>query len=772
MATYYWVGGSGTWDDVTTTNWAASSGGSGDAGVPTLDDNVVFDANSNSGTDPFTVTLSTAAYCQDLTVGSLDGTMTLAGSGEFYVTGDLTLPATNFSFTSTSVFFMYPLTKNTTITTNGNSLASLSSFTLIDDGQGYTLTLGDDLNISGEPAVGQSASFIMTNSPNLNLNNKILTTYNVDLTQLATLNTYRLIFGSTGKIVVTGINVRVWWDASIYETSRSWALASGSCNLEFNGTGGGVSNRVININQLVANSLGITNAMFNVKVTAGTDGVQFATSIGAPFVKNLDFTGFSGTLVTSGVISIYGDLTFSSGMTIPLSASSLNFRGNGQITTNGKTIGRPVNLTGASIQLQDAFTMTNTLTFTFNSGTLDLNNFTFTTGLFTQANDTATRVITFGTTGKIVLSRASIGTATLWNCPTITNFSYTGTSRVETSGAGSGTRNYYHGTSAGGTESNAISLYIKTTQPTVVILGHFKNLDFTGSSSNLTQNSLTQLSIYGNLTLSATLTGTVGTSVGTAGGFHFKGGSGVTQYITTNGNNIGCGYYAFEGAATYVLSDNITATAASSEVVCGVYVFNGIFDSNDKTISVNALLFSPSFGPSQMYLKSSSVTTRDHYFYTPSLYSGTLYPGTSTITITGNSQNIYFGGYNFNNVTVTASGNTTYRYGGNITNFTRTVTSTQTMTFEAGKTFTFGTFNCTGTSSFRLTIQSLTPGSSYTISKSNSTVVNLSYCTISDFFAGTASVWKALKSNGNVNNGNNYGIQFTPPQGKGLQFFS
>jgi hypothetical protein len=94
------------------------------------------------------------------------------------------------------------------------------------------------------------------------------------------------------------------------------------------------------------------------------------------------------------------------------------------------------------------------------------------------------------------------------------------------------------------------------------------------------------------------------------------------------------------------------------------------------------------------------------------------------------------------------------------------------MSFEAGKTFTFGTFNCTGTSSFRLTIQSLTPGSAYIISKSNSTAVNLSYCTIKDFFAGTASVWKALKSNSNVNNGNNYGIQFTAPQGKGLEFFS
>ena len=31
MATYYWVGGSGTWDGSSTTHWATSSGGAGGA---------------------------------------------------------------------------------------------------------------------------------------------------------------------------------------------------------------------------------------------------------------------------------------------------------------------------------------------------------------------------------------------------------------------------------------------------------------------------------------------------------------------------------------------------------------------------------------------------------------------------------------------------------------------------------------------------------------------------------------------------------------------
>jgi len=777
MATYYWVGGSGTWDSTTTTNWAASSGGAGDAGVPTSADNVIFDANSNTGTDPFTVTMDSSfgdPTCLDFTASSLDGAMTLTGS-KIIITGDIILPATNFSFSGSVNLEIWLQTKNVSITTNGTAV-DVASFILFDGGNsGFALTLNDDLNLSGTPAFS-GLMFQMTLGASLNLNNRTLTTDSVDLTNLNQINAYRLIFGSTGKIVLTNADASSWsWnDNSTSDTSKTHAYASGSCNLECTNGGGNLY-----INPPSTNSLGVTGAMFNVKVNgAGGTACSLGFSGGAStcLLKDLDCSGFSGQLNSFSSRSIAGNLTLSATMTLASSSTVPTiFNGTSNVTTNGKTLPFPCQLTG-SMTLQDAFTMSNTLTFTINNtsgtATLNLNNFTFTSGLFSMSS-TSSKVIAFGSTGKIVLSRAGIGTSTIWSAGVITNFSYTGTSRVETSGAGTGTRNFTHGSTSGGTESNAINLYIKTSPPTVVILGHFKDLDFTGSSSNLSQNSLTQLNVYGNLTLSATLTGTVGTSVGTAGGFHFKGGSGVTQYITTNGNNIGCGYYAFEGAATYVLNDNITATAASSEVVCGVYVFNGIFDSNDKTINVNALLFSPVYGAALMYLKSSSVTTRGLYFYTPVTYSATLYPGTSTITATNLlDTSLYFGTYNFNNVVVSTSGNTTYRYGGTIENFTHTVTSTRTMSFEAGKTFTFGTFNCTGTSSFRLTIQSATPGSTYTISKSNSTAVSLSYCTIKDFFAGTASVWKALTSNGNVNNGNNYGVQFTPPQGKGLQFFS
>ena len=79
MAIRYWVGGSGTWDATTTTNWSDTSGGAGGQSVPTSGDDVVFDVNSGTG---IAVTCSSAT-CANLTGtllnGSISGTLTSYG---------------------------------------------------------------------------------------------------------------------------------------------------------------------------------------------------------------------------------------------------------------------------------------------------------------------------------------------------------------------------------------------------------------------------------------------------------------------------------------------------------------------------------------------------------------------------------------------------------------------------------------------------------------------------------------------------------------------
>lgn len=89
MATRYWVGGSGTWDSTTTTNWAATSGGAGGQSVPTATDDVIFDVNSGSG---IAVTCS-SAICANVTgtllTGTLSGSLTAYGSPIFGSSADV-----------------------------------------------------------------------------------------------------------------------------------------------------------------------------------------------------------------------------------------------------------------------------------------------------------------------------------------------------------------------------------------------------------------------------------------------------------------------------------------------------------------------------------------------------------------------------------------------------------------------------------------------------------------------------------------------------------
>lgn len=89
MATFYWVGGAGTWNNSSNTNWASSSGGAGGAGIPSLGDVVYFD--SNSGGAPFVVTLAATAVIPQVYV--LTANVTLRQASDAVINGRLTLEA-------------------------------------------------------------------------------------------------------------------------------------------------------------------------------------------------------------------------------------------------------------------------------------------------------------------------------------------------------------------------------------------------------------------------------------------------------------------------------------------------------------------------------------------------------------------------------------------------------------------------------------------------------------------------------------------------------
>lgn len=142
MADRYWVGGTGNWDASSTTHWSATSGGSGGASVPTSADNVIFDTNSNpSG---YTVTITAAANCLNLTVGNpAAGNLTLAGSSGLSVYGNYNMA--NITLTHSGTVTFRATSTGKTITTNGETITHSWTF----DGVGGGWTLQDNVTATG-----------------------------------------------------------------------------------------------------------------------------------------------------------------------------------------------------------------------------------------------------------------------------------------------------------------------------------------------------------------------------------------------------------------------------------------------------------------------------------------------------------------------------------------------------------------------------------------------------------------------------------------------
>jgi hypothetical protein len=149
MADRYWVGGTETWDATAGTKWAATSGGAGGESVPTIADDVFFDANS---TGTITMSGGNAAHaaksinCTGF-VGTLSGT---TNGGSFTVGGSVTLAAG----------MTYANGGTATFTGTGTLITAGKSFTnVIVNGSGITLTLGDALSTSGKIVTVTAGTF-------------------------------------------------------------------------------------------------------------------------------------------------------------------------------------------------------------------------------------------------------------------------------------------------------------------------------------------------------------------------------------------------------------------------------------------------------------------------------------------------------------------------------------------------------------------------------------------------------------------------------------
>lgn len=347
MADRYWVGASGAAWNVTT-SWSATSGGSSGASVPTTTDNAIFDRATT-----YTVACTGALSIINFTVSA--GTVTFTGSGLLTISGNFSI-STGTVWSATGIILLNG-TGARTITTSGVVIQTQISIA----GTGGTFQLQDALTLG-------STRTLVIQFGRLDLNNKAVITgfLNADFT-----NTRGVDYGTTGSItcigaggVISNINAAAGWSTTGVQTN----------NISYSGA---------TASTVVGQAPGEATAV-SYNFTTGTYSLTALTVSGN--YKNLNFTGFSGTLVapTGGNI-IYGNLTLSSTMTLQASNGIVNFGGTSgtkTITTSGKTIDFPLTFNGAgsTFQLQDALTMGTTRTLTHVNGIIDLNGKTLTVG--------------------------------------------------------------------------------------------------------------------------------------------------------------------------------------------------------------------------------------------------------------------------------------------------------------------------------------------------------------------------------------------------------
>ena len=279
----YWVGGTGTWNYPSTTNWSFTSGGASGAPTPLAQDDVFFD---QAGT--YTVNFGAAgSTCNSLTVSA--GTVTFSSGTSLAVSGSLSLVAgTNWSFGATVTF--NSTTTGNTITTNGTSF---NNSAIVFDGVGGDWTLGS--------AFTSTAGITVTNG-SFNTGN-----YNVTASSFGSnnSNTRTITFGSSTVSL---------------STSNGTVFTFGSTNLTFN-AGTSQINFTGNIATSQQCSVGLSSSLTynNLAFTGTLSGTGNIQITGAATVNNLSFSGRTttgiGNIYISGDLTVAGTLTLSPGST-------------------------------------------------------------------------------------------------------------------------------------------------------------------------------------------------------------------------------------------------------------------------------------------------------------------------------------------------------------------------------------------------------------------------------------------------------------------------
>ena len=492
-------------------------------------------------------------------------------------------------------------------------------------------------------------------------------------------------------------------------------------------------------------------------------GGTYALTIVAGSIRNLNFTGFSGS-VTLGNTNIYGNLVFSSGMTIPSAAQVVNFKSTSAttrtITTNARTIG--INLTfngaGGTWQFQDAVTVDPLRTVTVTTGTLDLNNKSLVTGFFIIGG-TATRGLLFGTSGTITCNGAG---GLLFQQGLSTGLTQTGNPVIYISNSGSVATTV---TASPLTENQSPSFYFTTGSYALSFFttsGSAKNVDFTGFSG--TWGATSTATIYGNLTLSTGMTLTTSDSLMTFGA------TSGTQTITSNAKTMDFPL-TFNGVGgTFQLQDALLMGTSRTLIHT-----NGTIDLNGKTLTVGTAYTTATgtknltFNGGTLVCPNAAVTAFNNAV--PTGFTTTAGTGTGKISMTAATAKTFVGGGSTFNCTLSndGAGALTISGANTFTNIANGVQPTS-FVFPIATTQTVTNWNVSGTAGNLVTITSGTAGVPALLSKASGTVSS-NYLSLKDSTATGGATWYAGANSTNVSGNLGWIFSSAPATNTGNFFF-
>jgi hypothetical protein len=547
-----------------------------------------------------------------------------------------------------------------------------------------------------------------------------------------------LAFGSN-SIELTGIG-----NTTIYNGSSTLTVTGTPLILV---TGVGIAGQTRSI---VSNtSIEASSISFN--ISAGADGISTGT---AQLYKNLTFSGtFTGSFNTQ-VRTIYGNLTFKSGMTIQASTGITTFAatsGTQQITSAGLNLDFPITFSGtATYQLQDALSVgigTNRAV-TLTSGTLNLNNNNFTIyGSFTGSGSTA-RTIAFGT-GQFYLTAL---TTTIWSVSG-TNLTITGTSPTinATAAATTGERTIVHVPT---TVSSALAININVTAGSAnfgfgsgsQLVNNLNFTGFTGTIGNAGLSAAGRFNVYGNITMGTGMT-TVGAVTETAWQLLGTG----TQLITSNGVAFSSPF-DLSGTGSYSLQDAfVTGATRQISLVTGTLVTNGYSltcgnfnfnNANTKTLTLTNSTVTITSGTSTTGFVGSQL--------------GTTYnlTGLSIVFTTSGTALLNIPVATVPTVTMSGTGQLIIGQAATTPIITTLSNTVQPCTISLLSTITLLTvtnFNLSGTAGNLVTFNSSVAGTQVSVQKTSGTV-NAQYMSIKDSAASGGATWNASNSVAGPNN--------------------